>query len=151
MAIKDTVACGGVRLPEIRRPRCFTPLATGGLVHLRGEGDVRRLMLHSRFVEVWNPAIFRSITDSVEDCQSGEDYQSGKWFKWQVASGDWLQVRQEVTKRREGVGLGERGLRSDRQRGFGEDKELASVMEDCKWIGGRFGRLKHRISDRSGR
>ena len=49
MAILDMVACGGVRLPEIRRPRCFTPLATGGLVHLRGEGDVRRLMLHSRF------------------------------------------------------------------------------------------------------
>ena len=56
--------------------------------------------------------MFRSITDSIEDCQSGEDYQSGKWFKWQVASGDWLQVRQVVTKRREGVGFDERGLRS---------------------------------------
>ena len=55
VAILDTVACGGVRLPEIRRPRCFTPLATGGLVHLRGEGDVRRLMLHSQLVEGLEP------------------------------------------------------------------------------------------------
>ena len=55
VAILDTVAGGGVRLPEIRRPRCFTPLATGGLVHLRGEGDVRRLMLHSQLVEGLEP------------------------------------------------------------------------------------------------
>ena len=35
--------------------------------------------------------------------------------KWRVASGDWLQVRQVVTKRREGVGFVDRGIRLDRQ------------------------------------
>ena len=54
VAIMDTVACGGVRLLEICRPRYSTPLATGDL-GLHGEGDVRRQMLHSRFVEDWEP------------------------------------------------------------------------------------------------
>ena len=47
VAFMDTVACSGVRLPEIRRSRCLTPLATGGL-GLRGEGVVWRRMLHAR-------------------------------------------------------------------------------------------------------
>ena len=121
MAIKDTVACGGVRLPEIRRPRCFTPLATGDL-RLRGEGDIRCQMLHSRFVEGLEPCGVLMIWLRAVKVMRTVKVASGA--KLQVARGDWWQVRQVVTSRRGGVGVGDSGTRSDRQRRLQGRKEV---------------------------
>ena len=91
VAIMDTVACGGVRLPEIRRPS-----RDGGL-GLRGEGDVRCLMLHSRFVEGLEPCGVLMIWLGAVKVMRTVKAASGA--KLQVAREDWWQVRHEVTTR----------------------------------------------------